>query len=351
MEKYDLLFQSVFKKNLAAEDAVSLLKKITAGHPYFSIAQFYLLQQSEKGSPEYKHQAKKTATLFNNNYWLNFQLLQADKLNKVDEQPPALEGTNSIDYDFSVDEKITAENINEEKIHSTEPAQPLKESDLPATVITDGPASTTDESSGAIAIQQPENEITGIVTSHPALEIIEVPFEENKTATAEEIIEAEINNTDAPAEKEETELPPIKLNIEIPNAIAADAPLFEPLHTTDYFASVGIKLSEEQKGADKLGKQLKSFTDWLKTMKKIHTDQLVQPGGAAEIEASNTDNKIQKLAEASNVDNEVITEAMADVLLQQGRTKKAIEVLEKLSLLNPTKSAFFAAKINQIKEQ
>ena len=39
--------------------------------------------------------------------------------------------------------------------------------------------------------------------------------------------------------------------------------LFEPLHASDYFASQGIKLSEDALGADKLGKQLKSFTAWL----------------------------------------------------------------------------------------
>jgi len=39
------------------------------------------------------------------------------------------------------------------------------------------------------------------------------------------------------------------------------------------------------------------------------------------------------------------------VLVQQGRVGKAIEVLEKLSLLNPGKITYFAAKINQLKEQ
>jgi len=40
---------------------------------------------------------------------------------------------------------------------------------------------------------------------------------------------------------------------------------------------------------------------------------------------------------------------MADVLVQQGRTNKAVEVLKKLSLLNPSKSTYFAAKIEQLK--
>ena len=118
---------------------------------------------------------------------------------------------------------------------------------------------------------------------------------------------------------------------------------FEPLHTTDYFASQGIRLSGEIKPTDKLGKQLKSFTEWLKTMKKIHTDKLEQSSGQA-------DKVIQTLAEKSNTEDEVLTEAMAEVLIQQGKAEKAIDVYKKLSLLSPSKNAYFAAKIDQLKQ-
>ncbi len=130
---------------------------------------------------------------------------------------------------------------------------------------------------------------------------------------------------------------------------SAEALLFQPLYTSDYFASVGIKLSEEANGSDRLGKQLKSFTQWLKTMKKIdsrNTDPLLP----AEIASENIDANIQNLAEKSNKDDEVVTEAMADVLVQQGRINKAVELLKKLSLLNPSKSTYFAAKIEQLKD-
>jgi len=128
-----------------------------------------------------------------------------------------------------------------------------------------------------------------------------------------------------------------------------EALLFQPLHTSDYFASLGIKLSEEANNSDRLGKQLKSFTQWLKTMKKIdsrNTDPLLP----AEIASENVDVNIQHLAEKSNKEDEVITEAMADVLVQQGRINKAVELLKKLSLLNPSKSTYFAAKIEQLKD-
>lgn len=116
---------------------------------------------------------------------------------------------------------------------------------------------------------------------------------------------------------------------------------FEPLHTVDYFASQGIKITEEPITNDKLGSQMKSFTEWLKSMKKIHTENL--PAGDEQ-----TDKIIQSIAEHSNEDAVIVTEAMADVLIKQGKTEKARELYEKLSLQNPAKSAYFAAKINSL---
>ena len=122
---------------------------------------------------------------------------------------------------------------------------------------------------------------------------------------------------------------------------APEAPLFEPLHATDYFASQGIKLSEDALNADKLGQQLKSFTAWLKTMKKVHPDRMGT--GAA------NETVIQHLAEKSNMEEEVVTEAMAEAYVQQGKHAQAIEIWSKLSLQNPSKSAYFAAKIDSLK--
>ena len=118
---------------------------------------------------------------------------------------------------------------------------------------------------------------------------------------------------------------------------------FEPLHTVDYFASQGIKLSEEAlNDDDQLGKQVKSFTAWLKSMKKLHPGQLPEQNEVIE-------KLIQTSSEISNKSANVLTEAMAEVLVKQGKREKAIEMYEKLSLINPSKSAYFAAKIESLK--
>lgn len=117
---------------------------------------------------------------------------------------------------------------------------------------------------------------------------------------------------------------------------------FEPFYTVDYFASQGIKLKEEKASNDKLGQQVKTFTQWLKSMKKINLED--QP------QITLVDEKaIEKIASESNTDAKIITEAMASVLVQQGKTAKATELYQKLSLLYPEKSVYFATLIDELK--
>ena len=135
----------------------------------------------------------------------------------------------------------------------------------------------------------------------------------------------------------------VEKEVEIKTAKETDL-IFEPYHTVDYFASQGIKFKEEEKPKDKFGQQLKSFTEWLKTMKKLPAQEIVKA-----VDTS-SEKKVEQLAEHSIEDRDVVTEAMADVWEKQGNTSKAIEIYNKLSLLNPSKSSYFAAKIEQLKK-
>ncbi|HEV7621238.1 MAG TPA: hypothetical protein VGO09_05875 [Flavisolibacter sp.] len=161
----------------------------------------------------------------------------------------------------------------------------------------------------------------------PEPEIELLPEGQMETITNEPEVENAVSNTPDITEQASTEEP-----------LA-----FEPFHTVDYFASQGIKLAQDEIPKDKLGKQLKSFTEWLKTMKRLPEKQIIQNIDTV------SEKNVQHLAEDSIHDPSVVTESMAEVWLKQGNIPKAIEVYNKLKLLNPSKMAYFAAKIENLK--
>jgi len=128
---------------------------------------------------------------------------------------------------------------------------------------------------------------------------------------------------------------PVEVSMEIPIEST-------PYHRIDYFDSQGIRL-EEEKVNDKLATKLKKFTEWLKQMKSINPN----PVNLGSDEAG--EHIVQDIAEHSNDKEEIVTETMAEVLVKQGKPEQAIEIYQKLSFIYPSKSVYFAAKIEDLK--
>ena len=82
MQNNQAIFESLFSRNFSDTDNISFLKAITDQHPYFSPAQFFLLQKTDEAADTYSKQAAKTNILFNNAHWLYFQLKQTSPLHK-----------------------------------------------------------------------------------------------------------------------------------------------------------------------------------------------------------------------------------------------------------------------------
>ncbi len=281
------------------------LEKNVRDYPFSSVANFLLLYHYKKIShPDFGDQAKKTALLFSNPQWLEFQLndFAESRWNGHAEEMKVTEDNNT-----AFDEPA----ISDLKKHPIEQEQTTNEHQFVSQI----------ENESYIAISEFTSEATSQNNFIPE-------------AASEETSDKEASQDQHEAQnafiQEET------------SAAEDDILTFEPLHMIDYFASQGIQLSEDQIKNDKLVNQVKSFTAWLKTMKKLHPSKLEELAG--------TDEKlIQSSAEFSNLDTEVLTEAMAEVLIKQDKKEKAIEMYTKLSLINPAKSAYFASRIEQIK--
>lgn len=207
-----------------------------------------------------------------------------------------------------------------------------------------------------------ENEWHKVDTSNESLNQVEHSNEELQkenitTATVTEKTEQNINEYQDEFEEEENNgisseeheklsklieqhLSEFKKPLEDNGEITIEARVY---HTIDYFASQGIKLEPGKISQDMLGTKVKKFTDWLKQIKQ--TNQNPTDLGTD----TETEHLIEKIAQTSNEAKDVVTETMAEVLLKQGKTEKAIQLYKKLSFLNPSKSTYFAAKINELK--
>ena len=387
MGKSEHLFDTIFNQNLSDGDVNNFLEKLVKDHPYFTAAQFYLLRQTDPASIAYPKQAAKTSLLFNNPFWLDFQLNNqsinqpfTQEQNRINKE--TISTINEIESferihpgiginDAGLEEHNEDLNLAEKAIEneslviinaatvvdSSTTTVALQTADINIEPFEKAPA-ILDSSDAGLEKEEDRKLSENVADNKPLTEHKIEPAADDLTATAfqhtdegvkenyseqQYLEDMEQLEDELPTEEKEIEPMNIKLNFTTAIATTEDTISFEPLHTSDYFASVGIKFNEEVKPGDKLGKQLKSFTDWLKTMKKIHNDQLPPQSEQSVI-------VIQKMAEKSNTEDEVLTEAMADVLLQQGKSAKAIEVYKKLSLLNPSKSAYFTAKIDHIKK-
>jgi hypothetical protein len=209
-------------------------------------------------------------------------------------------------------------------------AHPQKE----AILIQQNNIHTEEKPVSVVAIEEKEPEDSNMAASTNILEHltndVEIIKNNNKISDAATILPKEPIVAPQKMEEVPATLPIIEL---------------EPYHTIDYFASQGIKLAPLLDTNDKLGQQLKSFTSWLKSMRKIDT----VAGKETVEEKVIPDVKVASLAENSLQKEEIITETMAEVLVKQGKTNEAITLYEKLSLQDTEKSSYFASQIEKLK--
>jgi len=356
---------------------VQELKDIVHQYPYFTLAQLLLtVKMKRENNPEYPQQLQKTALNFQNPQWLHFQLESLHTTLDAQEKPasntenisesiaeeaiPAAEITetnieaNSIEATESTAETVpniesatisenildtaaqaqsshTAEDFPEDNIEAIaeETLSHIETEDSPENILENVEENSASNITGETALPQE-------TVSNTETENLSDETQENRSADTTEtenegnsrlsaILEAQaasFKSTEAPKEK-----------------LSFDSPALLP--AKDYFASIGITIDHSIQ--TDFGQKVKRFSDWLKQMKRIGADQMDK-------NAEPSDSKIilQK-ADDSNKASAILTETMVDILVQQGKKQEAIDILEKLSLLKPEKSTYFASLINNLK--
>lgn len=298
------LVKSLLQKDSLDQCTLPELKQFADRHPFFGAAQLLLTKKMQTESPDlYDEQLQKTFSFFHNPLWVEQMLNDAG----IAIITPAVKDITTIKED------------------------PVIESTIPAATNITEP---TSEPEPASIVSSPEPEIS-LPASEP-----EITTEPVSIISAGSALQPEAGIDTSPAAEPITETPGIK-----PEQAASQDLVFEPYHTVDYFASQGIKFKEEEKPRDKFGQQLKSFTEWLRMMKRVPVAEMAKTSQPV------MEKKVEEMAEHSLEEKEVITEAMAAVWEKQGNREKAMEIYSKLSLLEPAKSVYFAAKIEDLKKQ
>ena len=321
MSRLNSLSISVLKKNLD-ECSSTELRQLCNDYPYFAPLQLiYAKKLKQEGDRSYQAQLQKSFLYFSNPLWLDHLL--SDSLAVVKTKQEVAEVSSHEEVSVVNTEANTAEeNIAEVAEDTSNKSFILEES-------------PENKNMSGSAVETKHAEINSEKEEAPASPEIESRETESANTDSQEILK----------ENDKEEPQPIP-SLKIEPATAPQAPLtFEPYHTVDYFASQGIRIKEEARPGDRFSQQLKSFTEWLKAMKRLPAPETE----STTPESQKGEEKVEQMAALSIEDRDVVTEAMAEVWEKQGDRRKAREIYEKLSLLDPSKSAYFAAKIEALK--
>ena len=316
-----------FQKDSLQEVPEQVLQQFTEEHPYSAVGHWLLAKKVHATAPERAAaQSADAVAWFSNPLWLHWTLQEHEPVAEtllipaIPKEEPVVARTTVVPEPQQPASSLPQEPAAE--------AAPVAQEAVEPEALVVGPAAAETE---------------------PLETEIYIPGVAEPVSLIEEAPAAPPPPVEAPAPAAETPAPPAAELSETfkPVISESEEPVFEPYHTIDYFASQGIKLRQEDL-KDKLGIQLKSFTEWLRSMKRVAP--VVQEEVATNSVIEETlQQSIQEIAGHSVEGKEVITEAMAEVWVKQGSKQKAIAIYEKLSLLNPAKSTYFAARIDQIK--
>jgi len=320
----DGLVHSILQKASLEDCTLEELQSIARQYPYFAPAKLLLAEKLKASDLDsYNEELHKLSLHFTDPLWLDLLL------NGYSTEPLSSPGP---------------ENLIESRPQQLVPGS--EKIEMPEMVM-DGSAAmqtTTHEEEQSMEDQTGMNAAGDV---QPGSEEVQQPSEVNEAALP---VSQERDNIDTgrPETGSESEHLMDESERQIPLPDLNQGPTeteitIQPYHTVDYFASQGIKFVAEEKPGDRFGQQLKSFTEWLKAMRRLPEAQVIK------LSDEGFETRVQELADHSLNERDIVTETMAEVWLRQGNKEKAMEIYNKLSLLNPAKSAYFASLAEQLK--
>jgi hypothetical protein len=322
------IIQHIFQEPDIKQVEESALEQLVTSYPYFTTARLLLAKKQYTVQKNLLAPAVKKAQLYSTNMHYFYRFLNNNESAAVPEVPV-------VEIPAPVIE------IPEPVIETPEPVAEIPEPvvEIPEPVI-------------EASVPEPVAEVEPVVTAPP---VEEKPIPQPEPLAA----------YNAPLNPEE---PKVSISVMPPEEPIRIFPLelqskpeeeltYQPLYTDDYFAYKRIKDPEtaeviSEKGAN----EMKSFTSWLKDIKNTFSEKAAtkqqyhqQLKGSYEDFDPEVSETVEKMAMASiTLTDDVVSETLAEIWARQQQYQRAILIYQKLSLLNPNKSAYFAQKIKEL---
>ncbi|PWV57098.1 hypothetical protein [Chitinophaga sp. S165] len=366
------IIQHIFQQPDIKQVDEAALERLVTSYPYFTAARLLLARKQYSVQKNLLAPAVKKAQQYSTNmhYFYRFVTTEEKSIAPVEEAPvevaPEPEQVEAV-MAFPVQEEtpvIEAQPVAqpatpapETKIHVTIPKTPAEQP-----VASEPAANSADVYNTEEELTVTANDVVAATTVAPPEEAPAAPVQTAQAAAPE----AAPVQAAQPAVKQpvmppptvkpaEDDTEPIKI-FPLDTSETETSLTFQPLYTDDYFAYKRLKDPEHAEHLSEKGAaEMKSFTSWLKDMKHTfaekaskqwYQEQMHRSYEDADPEVSET---VEKMAmESITLNDDIVSETLAEIWARQHQYQTAIHIYQKLSLLNPNKSAYFAQKIKEL---
>ncbi|SEW35569.1 hypothetical protein SAMN05428988_4353 [Chitinophaga sp. YR573] len=342
------IIQHIFQEPDIKQVDEAALEQLVTSYPYFTTARLLLAKKQYTVQRNLLAPAVKTAQLYSTNMHYFYRFITSDEAKAVvapevpvvpepvkpvePEQPAAY--VPLLDESLLTPEKEEFITISDKEIVVDEPSEPVYAAPEPAYVAPE-PVYVAPEPE--ILYETPET-----VYKAPEVEAAPSPI-----TVIKPIADTTVNTG---IEDEDIKIFPLEMGP------AENTLTYQPLYTDDYFAYKRLKEPEQAEVLNEKGaSEMKSFTSWLKDIKHTFSEKATKEQYHKELKRSYEDfdpevsEAVEKMAmESITLTDDVVSETLAEIWAKQRQYQTAIHIYQKLSLLNPNKSAYFAQKIKDL---
>jgi len=359
------IIQHIFQQPDIKQVDEAALERLVTSYPYFTAARLLLARKQYTVQKNLLAPAVKKAQQYSTNMHYFYRFVTTEEKSVAPEAPapveeaptPAPAPVQEAPVNVFPGEPETAapapQPVQESKIHVTVPKAPAAEQTAAQETTFIAPAYDTEEELTVTASDVIATPVAS-TPSQPAAATA-VPRETPPAAPVEEPV--------MPAAKLplaasiETEAEPIKIFPLDTSDTAETSLTYQPLYSDDYFAYKRLKEPGQAEELNEKGAaEMKSFTSWLREMKHTFAEKASKQWYQQQMHRSYEDadpevsEAVEKMAmDSITLNDDIVSETLAEIWARQHQYQTAIHIYQKLSLLNPNKSAYFAQKIKELK--